>query len=286
MADSTVNVAMATSNYKRLDLGGVRSIGGKGSSCMRKNSSLRYGVAAALCLTVVSVVVSVVCLWKQTKAAAMNDVLRLDVDILNTKIQTFEEELSEEVIPETRENRNSIPESKSYYSMLLSRLRRSNNDHSRQTRRRGTLPKAVHFRLDVPEGSTEYELRWKIWSDTESFLQDCLQLSSDKKSVRINEAGLYLIYAQVQFENARPRNAFAVQVDGDYVMKCFQSLDYFNHTLTPTQNSRMKPCYSASVAVLRRNQAVTLVNLYSSHRIFNDPYANFWGFVKLADNPS
>lgn len=80
-----------------------------------------------------------------------------------------------------------------------------------------------------------------------------------------------------------PRNAFAVKVDNAVITRCFQSLDYFNQSLTSTENSRLKPCYSSSTVVLRRNQVVSLANLYPSHRILNDPYANYWGIIKFAD---
>lgn len=70
-----------------------------GGAVGRKRSArrrgLRIGVACALVLTTGSLLMSIACVWSQRKLEAENAWLREDVEILETKILTVEEKLSE-----------------------------------------------------------------------------------------------------------------------------------------------------------------------------------------------
>lgn len=291
MADFSA-IEMATGDRK---LGGVR-VGSEVRSvkdCVSTWKCYRLLWVVGVFLTAITMMTSSVLIWNQRKLESENLSLREDVSVLESKLQTVAVEMD---LMKTKEEIHGSRRSDSgHRSAIHRRMKRSNGNRNGENKQRKAKdsPRAVHFRLDAEENTTT-ELKWKIWAVPETrtartrrnepryLLNGSVRLSEDKTNVTIGETGLYFIYAQIQFENARPRNAFAVKVDGSYVMKCFQSLDYFNKSLTAQENSRFKPCYSASSVILHPNQVVSIVNLYP-HRIFNDPAANFWGLIKLAD---
>lgn len=271
------------------------AVGGLGREAVgRKRSTwtgYRLGIACALLLTIGSLLMSTICLRSQRKLEAENFGLKEDFEVLETKILNVEEKLSETVAFGRSQASSAVeqPQPPSSHPIGPGRMRRSSNGGDQHRRRK--ISKAAHYRLDGGEGSTTTELKWRIWNgpDTTSdrinsqYSLDAARLSDDGKSVIITETGLYFIYAQIHFENAMRRNAFAIKVDDNTITRCFQSLDYFNQSLNSTENSRLKTCYSASTVVLRRHQTVSLANLYPRHRILNDPYANYWGIVKFAE---
>lgn len=271
-------------------LGGVKAARGERRTTVVTERSVRRSTVTGL-IAVTTVVLTMllllavaaaVCFRTQVRLELENRALKDSVLVLASRVDAVHKELTKakgDLNESPDRSHDALPPLRS------SRMRRStrNGDHKQ---RKGI--RALHLQLDVEESTAEI-LKWKTPAaasvDTQRskyLLNNALRLSEDRTKVTIDETGLYFVYAQIHFENARARNAFAVKVDGAFVMKCFQSLDFFNRSLTSTENSRLKPCYSASALVLRQNQVVGVANLYP-HRIYNDPAANFWGIVKLAD---
>lgn len=285
-------------DFRRLELAtGYRTLGGVEPKAERgsiEDGGVRRRLLLLLlvfvaCTTAVALSTVGFCLRKQRKLELKNDALKESFLVLESKMEAVLVELAK-VRKETKVYSDRRT------SDLLSihrRTKRSNRNGEHKDKKGRDHPRAMHFQLDV-EGNVMTQLKWKVGTAADTgaarpkktepryLLNGSVRLSDDRTSVTIDEPGLYFIYAQIHFENPTRRNAFAVNVDNVPVVKCFQSLDFFNRSLSAAENSRLKPCYTAAPFVLRQNQVVSIVNLYP-HRIFSDPFANFWGLVKLAD---
>ncbi|XP_055708103.1 uncharacterized protein LOC129804631 isoform X4 [Phlebotomus papatasi] len=99
----------------------------------------------------------------------------------------------------------------------------------------------------------------------------------DNGVVTVKEGGLYLIYAQIYYDDVPDRNSFLVQHNGQTFLHC-ERMTYSDREVNKTNT-----CYTSGVAVLRPNDQIVVKDTEHHRFVLFHPYTSFFGLVKLGD---
>ncbi|XP_059620133.1 uncharacterized protein LOC132264085 isoform X1 [Phlebotomus argentipes] len=95
--------------------------------------------------------------------------------------------------------------------------------------------------------------------------------------VTVKEGGLYLIYAQIYYDDVRDRNSFTVKHNGNTFLHC-EAMTYSERSVNKTNT-----CYTSGVALLKPDDQITVKDTEHHRFVLFHPHTSFFGLVKLGD---
>lgn len=109
------------------------------------------------------------------------------------------------------------------------------------------------------------------------------------RQVEITSSGVYLIYAQVGYYTEAPLSGFkAVLFDPrtnehSVLTQCMIGVDYINASLSNEHHQKMRTCFTATVASLRRGERIQLqdISMDGASEYLDDISTNFFGVIQL-----
>lgn len=112
-----------------------------------------------------------------------------------------------------------------------------------------------------------------------------------QRQLQIMKNGVYLIYAQVGYCTDAELSGFEVVLVGPepdqhrVLTRCMIGVDYVNANLSSKHNRQNRTCFTATVAKLRRRQALQLQDISVDERRHsflhsNDP-SDYFGVIRL-----
>ncbi|XP_046582150.1 uncharacterized protein LOC124289601 isoform X3 [Haliotis rubra] len=140
-------------------------------------------------------------------------------------------------------------------------------------------PRASHFTVDgsFVSGQTIGSLHPAPWINahvTEAAI-------SRDSSLFVVESGVYLVYTSVLFNDTKFREGLLVTRNDVELFKCFDGVDYIDHSKERKQNFKFKTCSVSGIAYLSKGDNLRLVNLYPNTNIDVSKGSTFIGLVQL-----
>ncbi|XP_071116443.1 uncharacterized protein [Haliotis cracherodii] len=104
---------------------------------------------------------------------------------------------------------------------------------------------------------------------------------SRDNSVSVVESGVYLVYTSVLFNDTKYREGLLVTRNDVELFKCFDGVDYIDHSKERTQNFKFKTCSVSGITYLSKGDDLRMVNLYPNTNIDINEGSTFIGLVQL-----
>ncbi|XP_055687140.1 protein eiger isoform X2 [Lutzomyia longipalpis] len=102
----------------------------------------------------------------------------------------------------------------------------------------------------------------------------------EEGGVTVKESGVYLIYAQIYYNDKRDSYSFTIRRNGNPILLCeVTSRNDHSHSNHDTQNKNT--CYTSGVAFLQADDRIQVKSGENQHYVLFHPHTSFFGLIRL-----